>query len=283
MDNDRNSNVDDIEGDVDCQGCGAKDDNGALGETWVACDRCATWHHAMCVGRWSEKQCDQAFLCRHCTLSMTRGAPRVIRSLLARKPCTPRCRPPGCSGGKGCERGMGLLLTERQQDGITKLVLDIDRANFDFLNASPAEGESVAFEHEDGLVEAIVLSSDDSSVVVRWTGADKVSYSKRTRIARIHRFGLRLSKAEAESYAKGLGVAAFIPASKQLLYEMRLARKQLQLTLPITPAGYIARRKKAERTATLFATELAGRADGDNHGAAEMQDEDEGEDEGGDE
>ena len=85
---------------VSCQGCGSDRDDG---DPFAIS---AVWHHARCVGRWSDIQCDQPFSCDGCKQAEVQSQRRATKSKNAGRPCTPRYQPPGCAGGRGCDKGM---------------------------------------------------------------------------------------------------------------------------------------------------------------------------------
>lgn len=255
----------DIEGEVEetvicCQGCGGIEDHNIEGQQWIACDDCNVWMHSVCVGRWSQQQCDQAFLCRSCSkLTHDSRTRRSIRhSSFGRKkirrPCTPLCKPPGCVQGSGCEKGMiGLSLFDQAK--IQQLVLDLEKANMRFIEGPGQPGEQIVFEPDTGLpIQGTVLSWESPEAVIQYHvgGGDLVE--QRIPLTRVIRFRLRLTEEELEQLAKDYGCTRFTPHSKQLRYEMRKVRKIFNLTLPLTPAAYI-KMKQEER-------DIAGRGDG---------------------
>ena len=53
---------------IDCQGCGETTDEKRVGESWIACDECTSWHHCRCVGKHTEEERRMPFVCEACSV-----------------------------------------------------------------------------------------------------------------------------------------------------------------------------------------------------------------------
>jgi len=230
---------------VRCQGCGSDADDGDPFRMWVACDNCDVWHHARCVGRWSDSQCDQPFSCDGCKQAEVQSHRRETKSKNAGRPCTPRCQPPGCAGGRGCDKGMGLL-TETQRRKIEDLVFAVERGNAAFLDAALCPGEQVVYDAPPPAspVEAVVVEYGSKGALVHFSRGS-AEFTAWTPPAYVIRFGLRFTDSELDAYAVRCGCTQFTPHRKQLKFEMRRIRESYGLPLPDTPAIFLKKRRRA--------------------------------------
>ena len=239
---------DDEEGDADfvvkCQGCGAKEDDEKEGTLWVQCAGCLVWMHGRCVGRLSLQQCEELDLtCFECQMTVARGG-RVQRQTRpsTRRPCTPWCSPPGCAGGKGCDKGMGEYLTREQRELIEDLVFQTAEMEnrFNSWEISPLPYEKCVYDHpEHGLVECTAVSWQlgKGTATVQYHDGQYMKERPGAFLQRIVRFAPRWVDSDLDAEAARIGCTQFHPPRKQLKYEMRRARQRYGYKLPMTPAG----------------------------------------------
>ena len=238
--------LDDDETAVNCQGCRATEDDEKEGTLWVQCGGCATWMHGRCVGRFSLQQCEERdFTCFECQITEARSGAAARRTKpSAKKPCTPWCKPPGCAGGKGCDKGMGSFLTLEQRELIEELVCqDAEMENqFNSWEIPPKPHEKAAYDHPiHGPVECSVVSWQlaEETATVQYYDGKVLKERAGASLARIVRFAPRWTNSELDAEANRIGCAQFHPPRKQLKFEMRRARKRYGYKLQMTPVDYI--------------------------------------------
>ena len=237
---------------VNCQGCRAREDDEKEGTLWVQCGGCATWMHGRCVGRYSLQQCEERdFTCFECQTTEARGGRAARRTTPStRKPCTPWCPPPGCAGGRGCDKGMGSFLTLEQRELIEDLVMQVAEMENQFhsMTISPKPMERAVYNHpQHGLVECFVASwqFEEGTAAVQYYDDKVLKERAGASLARIVRFAPRWTKRELDAEATRIGCIQFHPPRKQLQFEMRRVRQRYGYRLPMTPAEYITKMKRA--------------------------------------